>query len=275
MPDPFDSPDVLLARVAKHIVDVQSAMSEFLTVARGAPIARADAPGVNVRIIVPFRSDIPLEIPAMIFDVFSGLRAALDHAVYAAAITITKLEEPRGTKFPFGDDVATAKKDFYRKRPPAGLDDLADFIIGLEPYQGGRNEALWRLNKARNGKIHKLLTPVSVTGRGMFIGPDSNFKATGGMVAEPWNSQNKELTVATFERLEGNFRIEPIVDIEFVKTAEYQWGSVHPTLAQLHHLTNVIVEEIKRHVGHPHKIPPQPSIRRRGPPSANWFPPIV
>jgi hypothetical protein len=105
-----------------------------------------------------FRENIPLVIPCIVFDIVNGLRASLDHAVYACAVSLNKSVDPKHVKFPFGDTYTEAANTFDRdgKGVPAGI---RDFLLDFKPYKEG-NEALWRLNKIRNQKIHRTLAPM-------------------------------------------------------------------------------------------------------------------
>ena len=101
-------------------------------------------------------------INVRIFNIATELRAALDHAVYAASVALGKHPSPTKTAFPFQDELSGLTREMERRCEDVPI-DIQTVLWNLQPYKAG-NEALWRLNKLRNFKDHRrLIIPVVET----------------------------------------------------------------------------------------------------------------
>jgi hypothetical protein len=110
---------------------------------------------------------MPGKIQVRVFNVATELRAALDHAVYVAAVTLGTRPDPTKTAFAFADSAAELDGEIERRcgHVPA---DIKAVLRRLKPYPGG-DEALWRLNKLRNVKDHRRLLVPDCTVDGMHL----------------------------------------------------------------------------------------------------------
>ena len=232
MADPFESPNALLARAAHHINELESEIIRFGREGRRTPFTERDAPTGDILFKLRF-DDRVTHLPCIVFDAVSCLRSSLDHVVYGAAALITALPEPGGTKFPFGDNAKQARNDFVRKGPPPGLDPLQDFIIDkIQPYQGGGGEALWRLNKARNTKIHRILAPVAIRQKGSLV-TGRGVHMTNARPVHHWDSEKQELTHYRVTTFEGEPEFNLTLGIAFVEGSNLPKGTVVAGLREL------------------------------------------
>ncbi len=117
------------------------------------------------------------------------MRAVLDQVGYASAIA-SGATNPKQTYFPFADDPAQLEitiKGRCKNLPP----EIVAVFRSFKPYKGG-NDALWALNKLRQG-IHTTLVPFGIAMGGMHI---AHMQICGGaqLFAPTWNSATNEIT---------------------------------------------------------------------------------
>jgi len=130
--------------------------------------------------VVKAKIDVPTDVKLIVFDITNNLRSALDHAVFAATLVLTK-EERGQTKFPFGDTLAELEGD--AKRNGRGVpQEIANFLLTFAACRDG-NPILWGLNKLRNTKSHRVLVPCGANVSMVSMGEPS----TGTTVKYDWD----------------------------------------------------------------------------------------
>lgn len=163
MPDAFDSPREVLDRARDHINDLDARIKRFIERKPYTLIVDYDSnTGQDVHKLR--FAPLPGKFAAIAKDAFSNLRDALDHSVYASAVTLFPERQNRRTGFPFaptGLDVNT-RLDRDLIDVPAGL---RMFLENLQPHQTG-NQTLWGLNQTRNTKTHRMLVPLGSASMG-------------------------------------------------------------------------------------------------------------
>lgn len=119
-----------------------------------AALHRPDMPQVLFYYVSDLK-EIPVEIPLICGDVLQNLRSALDHLAGQLAISAGKTIG-KNSAFPIFENVAKyrsgAAQKVERMRPEA-----RKAIADLEPYGGGKGEALWHLHQLNNIDKHRVI----------------------------------------------------------------------------------------------------------------------
>jgi hypothetical protein len=194
----FYSPRLLLAdgRGATHRLN--AAVGEFLARSGRFHVPRFDLEKRRYVHKVQFEEPLPQQFPVFVRNIAGSLRSALDHAVYASALSLGS-PNLKATKFPFGDTPDQLENDIRRNCrgvAPGIIAILKDF----RPYKGG-NDDLWALNKLRNVKEHRLLVAPPLAGGMMYpieiAGKKLRLLDTGPVDDGQWDDVNKTLTFQT------------------------------------------------------------------------------
>jgi hypothetical protein len=234
----FDSPREVIERARDHINDLDARIKSFVERKPYSLIVDYDSStGQDVHKLR--FAQIPGKFAAITKDAFSNLRDALDHAVYASAVTLHPGRANKRTAFPFaptGLDVNN-KLDRELIDVPAGI---RMFLENLQPHQAG-NQTLWGLNQTRNIKTHRMLVPLGTATMG-----NSTHIKTGTIVGPArlgyhrWDSAKNEaefLRVSRGSKL--NYEIRGTFDVVFGQIEVFAGA---PVLASL----NTIASEVER-----------------------------
>jgi len=186
--NPFEDPKELIDRAHQHISDVEAHIRAFFD---GKPFALEVEPdgdtGYEVH-KVRLTDQLPLRAAGIAKDVFSNLRDALDHAVYASAVVVCG-NAPTKTGFPFAEDAAAVHKKLNTKLtdvPP----EIRTFLEQLCPHSNG-NQLLWGLNRTRNIETHRVLVPLIAVSLGNSLRLRGETK--GGHVSSVWDAAGQEV----------------------------------------------------------------------------------
>lgn len=159
MDDMFSSAWNLTASADEHLAELDAMLSVIVHQDNTEALVEVD-PNTGEQVFkVRANGMIHPRVNVRIFNIATELRAALDHAVYAASVTVGTHPSPTDTAFPFQDDLSGLTREM-EKRCRGVPSDIQAVLWNLKPYKAG-NEALWRLNKLRNFKDHRrLIVPV-------------------------------------------------------------------------------------------------------------------
>ncbi len=177
----------------------------------------------------------------MAFDALNCLRSALDHAVFAATVTLTGMQNPGRTKFPFADTPEGLAAEFKRGARDVP-NDLHSYLLGLKPYGTG-NRLLWGFNKVRNENIHRILSPIAHVAGSLAIG-GSGFVESMSTV-EIWDSEKRELTYLKSKGMDPGIRSKITIDIAFVETSDLPNQSVIGVLERLIVVVGGVIDGIE------------------------------
>jgi hypothetical protein len=236
--DEFASSKALLKRAQRHHYDFNQVSHDYLgspgkvkllkepTSLRGEELWK-----------IRFPEGIPLEISCIVFDAISGLRAALDHAVFSAASVIHGVPEPEKTKFPFGKTLADIENEFKEngKGIPA---EVRNLILGFKPCKDG-DKILWGMNDIRNSKIHRTLAPLATVGSSFGIGGSGRLGAFESL--NEWDSNKMELTYARAKDVSPNVRIDVSFGLAFGPTTALPSYSVDRTLQHVAEVVGKVI----------------------------------
>lgn len=229
---PFGAAYSLLDHAAKHLKKLDLRVQTFGNVHCSRPFTEVDPQTGDFCMKTRVRKPPSPEIACLTYDIINEARTALDYAVYDAAALIQNIPEPSGTKFPFGDNEADARGNFgrgWKNGCPPELEDLRDLIIAeVQPYKNGRGDFLFRMNKLRNAKIHRLLVPTGVAGESMDIGNGYIDYLKG--VSE-WDSEKQELTIARMGPSAAQAQIHATFTIAFADGSDMPGSHVFKVCA--------------------------------------------
>ena len=160
MADPFVSPRRTLRRAKQHVEDFHFRTIAFRKNKDWSYVIEKDDQGGAKRHKIKFNREFFEDLPGIVLDAASGLRAVLDQTGYAAAVA-SGVQAPKRAYFPLADDATQLENVIARRR----CDDLPPEILALfrafKPYKCG-NILLWSLNKLANTKKHAFLTPIQL-----------------------------------------------------------------------------------------------------------------
>lgn len=163
MPSIPESVRVKLERANKHIVDLDAAIAKFFERRPYSVVAYIDAER-RATYCLKHIEPIDLSIPAIAGDAIQNLRTALDYLA-GALWRRTNSGEWRGY-FPITESAAKYKTEGMGRIKGMGRDAI-DAIDGVEPYQGGKGDTLWRLHSLSIIDKHRL--PLTVAGANLGI----------------------------------------------------------------------------------------------------------
>lgn len=162
--NPLYSVERKLEWADKHIVDLGHELAGFRVAKTKAVIRENDPnrPGYSRWILTD--ASIPDPITLILGDAIHNLRSALDH--FANAIVRDNGKQPsfktdfpiwRSPKFDRKEYEATVETKLGRAAKP-----VVQEFKGLEPYEGGKNELLWALDKLDVVDKHRFLVVLAL-----------------------------------------------------------------------------------------------------------------
>lgn len=165
--NPLHSVQRKLEWADKHIVDLGHELAGFRVAKAKAVIRENDPnrPGYSRWILTD--ANIPDPITLILGDAIHNLRSALDH--FANAIVRDNGKQPsfktdfpiwRSPKFDRKEYEATVETKVGRAAKP-----VVQEFKGLEPYEGGKNELLWALDKLDVVDEHRFLVVLALRPR--------------------------------------------------------------------------------------------------------------
>ena len=169
-------------RANKHIVDLGAAIDKFFERRPHSVVAYIDEehkPTYCLKHIEPIDS----AVSAVTGDVIQNLRTALDYLAGALWLR-TNSGEWKGY-FPICESSAGYKTEGVSKMHGMGQ-DAKDVIDGIEPYGGGKGDALWRLHSLSIIDKHRL--PITMAGANLGVHLPSFYPEmfSESATANPW-----------------------------------------------------------------------------------------
>jgi hypothetical protein len=188
----FESPKELVGHASEHIDRLEAEIKSFFD---RKPCARVvDFDRETREYVFKFRltAKLPSKIRLVFKDATSNLRDALDHAVYAAAISLGNATVEK-TGFPFANDAAHLEGEFKTWKFSDVPKEIHPVLISFRPYPTG-NDLLIGLNRMRNPNTHRVIVPVGFASSGNEI---TNFTGTisgsGKLGYSLWDAAKNEV----------------------------------------------------------------------------------
>lgn len=201
MVDIFMDPLRRVARAKKHITDLDAGIQDFLSQQPYSRVIETD-PNTGYEIHkVKLTAPFPDALLDQAVEIAEGLRAALDKAGYASAVTLgnTRL---KGTYFPIADTDPQIDTDIIGRGRCSDLhSDILSLFRSFNPHKAG-NPLIWALNQLANGSKHRILIPVGMSvGGGVmpsFSNPGRGYIQMG--FPPRWDTENDEMVLVTAEK---------------------------------------------------------------------------
>ncbi|MFH1345147.1 MAG: hypothetical protein ABIL01_28675 [Pseudomonadota bacterium] len=158
MIDHFESAKRTIERAKHHIDDLERHIVSFTDDNTWTYFVEMDTDGFHQLHKIRFSRSLPDNLPSILFDAVSNLRAVLDQCGYACAVA-AKSKSLKHITFPFAKS-----EPFWSAKVAGCCKDLPTEIIALfrscNAYKGG-NDPLWALNELCNAKKHFALVPMA------------------------------------------------------------------------------------------------------------------
>jgi hypothetical protein len=165
------------------------------------------------------------------------LRDALDHAVYASAVTMKPGNAPTKTAFPFAADAPGVSSKLLNKDLRDVPTAMRTLLESFEPHKSG-NQLLWGLNRTRNVETHRLIVPLLVASTGNSLRINGDVLGEGQIGSSRWDPEKKE---AEFLRAGIGSQVEYRLDVEFsVLLGNVDVIGGAPALDALHAITKEV-----------------------------------
>lgn len=189
--DPFDSLREVLSNARDHINDLDARIKAFFEREPYARVIDFDRDTGEDVYKVRLTARLPGKLAAVTKDAFANLRDALDHAVYASAVSIRPGTSPNNTSFPFSYDAIGVHEKLNKEVigvPPA----IRTLIEGLRPHKTG-DQTLWGLNSIRNVKTHRVLVPLGAAAIDGSVGLIRGHIGQGRIGFSRWDATKNEI----------------------------------------------------------------------------------
>jgi hypothetical protein len=159
-----------IERADKHVSDLNAAIEAFYsTNPYEVGIKHNGQTGKLVHYMV--RVDpVPAHIVMVTGDVLNNLRSALDHlAQQLYLVGSGSTTSTSKTSFPITETREVFEK-IFKSKVDGMKADAKDAIRAVEPYGGGKGDALWRLHQLNNIDKHRIILTAWSTMRSMDMG---------------------------------------------------------------------------------------------------------
>lgn len=175
----FSSSFLKIERANQHIDQLETIFRSFIKDNPHRIFIQPDAKTGQIRVGVEFDQPLPLHISTITGDAIHNLRTSLDHL----ACTLVRTNGgtvTRNTGFLTHEDRGSFESNF-EKRIEGASNEAVQLTKSMEPYNGGKGTALWRLNKLDVAdKHHSLILTARITVLPTIIvrNPDGSILAT-------------------------------------------------------------------------------------------------
>jgi hypothetical protein len=251
MMDPFQSSLQRIARAKKHINDLDRRINKFFKKQPYARTIEDDTDGINILHKIKLTKQFPAGFTDLAIEAIEGLRAALDHATFAACVA-TGNSNPRNSYFPIAgslDELDNVIKRRCKDIPP----DIITLCRSFNPYKGG-NDLIFALNKLCNTNKHRIIIPVGMANAG------THFKhmTISGPFSIPnpvWDREKNEIVFAkTAPNTKLQYNINFFFHVAFGESDIVDGQPVIPVLRKIAEEVNRIVLAIQAEVGHKKRL---------------------
>lgn len=159
-------------RANQHLGDLKRTVADFLGQNPYKISAKHDPVKQQVTYYVAHIEPPPEALATITGDVLHNLRCALDHLAQQLYLAGSpgRVGFRDMTSFPIAKSAKAFKKDIGGKIEGMRKDAI-DAIRAMEPYKGGKGDALWTLHRLNNIDKHRLLVAVVARFQGVDLGP--------------------------------------------------------------------------------------------------------
>jgi hypothetical protein len=234
--DLLESSKSKLSHATTHIATLKANVHDFFarpiytTTTEKCEISRKNL--LKIKLI----EKIPDQISLIAGDVISNLRASLDHL--ASSLAIANGKTATSVYFPIGND----KNDFLKREQNKFSLPIRDYIRSIEPYEAGKGELIWIINKLEKANKHRNIVRLAhITGKTTTHFTDIR-KGGCKFPNTTWDQNNNSLVIA-IEDAESD--IDFISSIQCsISLSEPKQVSYLPATAVLSDIHNAIAKVI-------------------------------
>lgn len=251
MPDPFDSPKLLVSHAREQIEDAAARMRAFFNAKPYARVVDVDPDTGQEVHKIRLTTDLPVKISVVAKDAAGNLRDALDHALYGCALVVNG-GAPKNTGFPFARNSAGVAGELGSKRLSGNPPEIHPLLVGFKPHEGG-NDLLWGLNSIRNPNSHRVIVPVGQAMMTQGIGiKQGKINGPSRIGYSDWNPAKNEVE---FLRLGPGSTIHYEVNATF--DVVFEGGNAlsgQPVISTLHAITREVERVVLAVEAETHRI---------------------
>jgi hypothetical protein len=208
--DPFESPKGLVTHAREHADHLESEIGAFFDKRPYTRVIDYDSDTRQDVHKIRLTAKLPGKLSRILKDCTSNLRDALDHAVYAAAVSLG-VKHPKNTGFPFANDATHLDGELARwifaDVPP----EIRSCLRGFKPYPGG-NDILVALNRIRNPNTHRVIVPVGTANTGGSVSLQHGIVSEVVMGFSNWDASKNEIE---YLRVGRNSQLQYQVQVTF------------------------------------------------------------
>ena len=229
-----------------HINDFDGAVARLRETDRADFIFGKD-PNTNTQFIdYNIGNPIPTDLPMILGDAVHNLRTALDHAMWEL-MGLDKGIQDAKTAFPFSRTKVEYETTCNGIKSPR--DDTKKFFIGIEAYEGGRNQFIYGLNRLDILDKHKIITPVICVTEFTEIKirkPNGQVHTTnfGRRCVEPNGIAGIYDGIPLDCIIECHNNAKPTIEIQFGDVEMFKGRTLPDTLIELYTSVGVVLSEM-------------------------------
>lgn len=246
MDDPFRGSRLKVKRAKEHISELERELAAFRQRRPYRLVIEGDEKRTHYDLAIRIREDIPDRVTLLIGDAIHNLRCALDHAL-CDAIRKRQISIAKYHQFPIIEEDVANGNDLNAAIKQRHVDDAGPEVVqvirAVNPTNMWNRE-LWALHNFDIDDKHKLLIPIAVTA-GI---PDLRFSnavsSFGFLGAKTDVREHVVMRGPPIANLEIGQEADLDFEIEFPRGGFFQRESVVPTLFQLTHAVERVVESI-------------------------------
>jgi hypothetical protein len=187
----FESPKWQIERAREHIQQLDTEINAFFASKPCARVVEHD-PNTGDQIYkVRLTAKLPGRLRVILKDATSNLRDALDHAVYAAAVSLG-VADPEKTGFPFANDALHLQGELGTWKFSHVPQSIHPILMSFKPYPGG-NDLLVGLNRIRNPNTHRVIVPVGFATQSLAITGGAGLLTGGQIGYSRWHPATNEV----------------------------------------------------------------------------------
>lgn len=231
--DHFESPKLLLGHAGEHIDRLKNEIKAFFDrqpytrVIDHDPETRAEVHKVRLT------AKLPSKIRLILKDATTNLRDALDHAVYASAVSLGMVN-PEKTGFPFATDANHLESELGTWKFKHVPKEIHPTLMGFKPYPAG-NDLLVGLNRIRNPNTHRVVVPAGFATMGNEMTMAQGTLTSGSQLGySRWDATKNEVEYARLGfGSKFDYKVKVAFDVSFGDVGPMAGKPVIPTLREI------------------------------------------
>ncbi len=247
MKEPLFSSRYCIDRAEQRLTELKGTVNAFIKSRPCKSVSERDPHTREHVLKIKLVKSMPIEIPGIVFDMLNNLRAALDHAGFAAAIANGTTGD--NAHFPFGDSL---NEILGRRKKGKGTsidipDEIFQVMLASKPYRGG-NDHLWALNKLCNSNKHEIIVPFAMGG--IMAAYTISRGSAPTLSPQKWDREKQEREIArsnATSKFRGHRQVQAYVVFDEFNAAGdiISFNSILPILGQMLEEVSTVVFDVQ------------------------------